>query len=380
MATSDRNFYDRYYFNAFDTSGDFMVVLGLGQYPNLQTTDAFVTVRRGDEQHIVRSSKPLEDRSDLSVGPIRVEVLEPLKQLRFVVEPTEHTVAMDLTWEGFGPAIPEPNQFIRNGSRVTFDTQRLAQMGSWSGTLDVDGTDAERRPRHHLGLARPLVGRAAGRREGARGHLPPTPSAAGGMWSYFPMRFEDHCIFYICSEGADGSRSLEQAERVWLDGRVEQLGRTEHDHRFVPRAPACSSDSTISFPDAGFEIECTSLLPNFIAIGTGYGFEEDWRHGMYQGPETWSCRGWCFEVAGDRHPRRPTPWSTTPPGSPTTATSATASTSTPSAARCRSTAWSSPDDEGGTLLPARDAHASQRGSRAVARHPSPGTGAHTSSL
>ena len=75
VATSDRNFYDRYYFNAFDTGGDFMVVMGFGQYPNLQTTDAFVTVRRGEEQHIVRSSKPLEDRSDLSVGPIRVEVL-----------------------------------------------------------------------------------------------------------------------------------------------------------------------------------------------------------------------------------------------------------------------------------------------------------------
>ena len=28
-----------------------------------------------------------------------------------------------------------------------------------------------------------------------------------------------------------------------------------------------------------------SLDPNFLAIGTGYGFEEDWRHGMYQGPD-----------------------------------------------------------------------------------------------
>ena len=42
MATSDRNFYDRYYFNAFDTGGQFMAVFGLGQYPNLGTTDAFI--------------------------------------------------------------------------------------------------------------------------------------------------------------------------------------------------------------------------------------------------------------------------------------------------------------------------------------------------
>ena len=120
--TSDRNFYDRYYFNAFATEGRFMAGFGLGQYPNLGTTDAFITVRVGEKQYVVRSSKPLVDRADISVGPIRIEVLEPLKRLRVIVEPTEHTVAMDLVWEGFGPAIPEPNQFIRQGARVLFDT------------------------------------------------------------------------------------------------------------------------------------------------------------------------------------------------------------------------------------------------------------------
>ena len=32
------------------------------------------------------------------------------------------------------------------------------------------------------------------------------------------------------------------------------------------------------------EIECEPLLHAFIAIGTGYGVEADWRHGMHQGP------------------------------------------------------------------------------------------------
>jgi len=283
VATSDRNFYDRYYFNAFDTGGEFMVVAGYGQYPNLGTTDAFVTVRLGDEQHVVRASKPLTDRADLSVGPLRVEVLEPLKRLRFVVEPTEHSVAMDLTWEGFGPAIPEPNQFIRNGARVTFDTQRLAQMGSWSGTIEVAGQSLSIDPSTTWGSRDRSWGvRPVGEKEPAGIYADTV--RPGGMWSYFPMRFEDHSIFYICSEGADGSRSLEQAERVWLDGRVEQLGRTEHAHEFVDGLRLLKR-STISFPDAGFEIEATSMLPNFLAVGTGYGLEPDWRHGMYQGPD-----------------------------------------------------------------------------------------------
>ena len=285
VATSDRNFYDRYYFNAFDTGGEWMAIMGLGQYPNLGTTDAFVTVRLGDKQHVVRSSKPLGDRADVSVGPLRVEVIEPLKKLRFVAEPTEHSVAADLIWEGFGPVIAEPNQFIRNGARVMFDTQRLAQMGSWSGTLNVNGKDLNVDPATSWGSrdrswgVRPVGEKEpAGIREGVN-------AMGGGMWSYFPMRFEDHTIMYICSERADGVRTLEQAERIWLDGRVEQLGRTEHSHEFEPGIRLLTG-STISFPDAGFDIRCTPLLANFLAVGTGYGLEADWRHGMYQGTET----------------------------------------------------------------------------------------------
>lgn len=293
VATSDRNFYDRYYFNVLDTQGRFMIVMGLGQYPNLGTTDAFATVRVGDKQHVVRASKPLLDRSDISVGPLRIEVLEPLKRLRFVVEPTEHNVSLDLTWEGFSPAIPEPNQFIRNGTRVTFDTQRLAQMGSWTGTLTVAGETFDVKPETTWGSRDRSWGvRPIGERE-PEGIYRDT-FKPGGMWSYFPMRFEDHCIYYICSEGADGSRSLEQAERVWLDGRVEQLGRTEHAHEFEPGIRLLTG-STISFPDSGIDIRCTPLLANFLAVGTGYGLEPDWRHGMYQGPDL-VVQGITYEV------------------------------------------------------------------------------------
>ena len=34
----------------------------------------------------MRASKPLVDRMDISVGPIRIEILEPLRKLRVVVE------------------------------------------------------------------------------------------------------------------------------------------------------------------------------------------------------------------------------------------------------------------------------------------------------
>jgi hypothetical protein len=280
-ATSDRNFYDRYYFNAFDIDGGFMAVMGLGQYPNLGVTDAFVTVRVGEQQHVVRASRPLTDRADTKVGPISVEVLEPLKRLRVICEPTEHTVAMDLTWENFGPAIPEPPHFLRHAGRVVFDTQRLAQMGSWSGTITVDGTDLKVGPGTTYGSrdrswgVRPVGEKEPdGIRQGAN-------IMGSRMWNYFPMRFDDHSIFYILQEGTDGEHQLVQSQRVWLDGRIEELGTPSHEHQMDGRE---ITSSVITF-EGGVQVRCTPLLPNYIAIGTGYGLEPDWRHGMYQGPE-----------------------------------------------------------------------------------------------
>ncbi len=57
--------------------------------------------------------------------------------------------------------------------------------------------------------------------------------------------------------------------------------------------------STISFPDAGFKIRCTPLPANFLAVGTGYGLEADWRHGMYQGTDL-VVQGVVYEVPAIR--------------------------------------------------------------------------------
>lgn len=280
-ATSDRNFYDRYYFNAFDTGGEFMAVLGLGQYPNLGVTDAFITVRVGEEQHVVRASRPLTDRADTSVGPLRVEVLEPLKRLRVVCEPTGHSVAADLTWEGFGPAIPEPPHFVRSHGRVVFDTQRLAQMGSWSGVLEVGGKRLKVDAATTWGSRDRSWGvRPVGEKEPDGIRLNENVMGAR-MWNYFPMRFDDHSIFYILQEGNEGDTQLVQAQRVWLDGRIEELGAPTHEHVLEGRE---ITSSVITFA-GGIEVRCTPMIPNYIAIGTGYGLEPDWRHGMYQGPE-----------------------------------------------------------------------------------------------
>src|SRR5438046_7713793 len=84
-ASSDRNFYDRCYFNAHDRTGEVFLVTGLGYYPNLGVKDAYAAVRRGDKQWVVRCSDEIDDdRLHATVGPYRIEVVEPLRRVRLV--------------------------------------------------------------------------------------------------------------------------------------------------------------------------------------------------------------------------------------------------------------------------------------------------------
>ena len=47
---SDRNFYDRYWFNGFDTEGSYIFEAGLGLYPNRRIMDAHFSVSDGTRQ------------------------------------------------------------------------------------------------------------------------------------------------------------------------------------------------------------------------------------------------------------------------------------------------------------------------------------------
>jgi hypothetical protein len=287
VPSSDRNFYDRYYFNCHANNGDAFLIFGLGQYPNLAVEDAFACVVTGTSHRVVRASRELGDRMDTSVGPLRVEVIRPLHELRIVCEPNDESlVSFDLTWEGAMPAFEEPRQYIRRHGRTVFDSMRLAQTGRWTGRITTGDTTFEVTPDAWWGTRDRSWGiRPVGEEE------PPGIRTEGqmvGMWNYAPMQFDDHSILYIVNEHADGTRELEEAMRIWADPdrEPEWLGRPEHD-AVITAGSRHIERSTLSFPDApggAIDIAVTPLLDCWLMVGTGYGLEPDWRHGMWQGP------------------------------------------------------------------------------------------------
>jgi hypothetical protein len=68
--------------------------------------------------------------------------------------------------------------------------------------------------------------------------------------------------------------------RARAAGASRARARAAQGTRFVER-------SLLSYPDAPggpLRITVTPLVECYVGIGTGYGFDADWRHGMYQGP------------------------------------------------------------------------------------------------
>ena len=75
FAGSDRNFYDRYFFNGYSPDGQTFFALALGVYPNINLADAHFAVIRDGVEHCVHASRDLGmERWGLHIEPIRIVV------------------------------------------------------------------------------------------------------------------------------------------------------------------------------------------------------------------------------------------------------------------------------------------------------------------
>ena len=296
VASSDRNFYDRCYFNAHDRTGDVFLVTGFGVYPNLGVTDAYAVVRTGDRQIGIRCSDALAERGlEQRVGPYRIEVLEPLHSLRIVCDGDDNGLGFDLTWEGSFPAVDEQPHVMRpSGTRAILDAQRFAQVGSWSGELRIEGEAQTLDPSKWMGTRDRSWGiRPVGEAEpGGRSTDEPLE---GLWWLYVPLRFDDFAIIIICQEQPDGFRILNDATRVWADGTLEQLGWPEVDIKYRPgtRTPDHALIGLRTRGGDDVTIRVDTLGSVVLHAGGGYGGDPDWTHGQWRG------RDWVEGVSYD---------------------------------------------------------------------------------
>lgn len=284
--SSDRNFYDRCYFNAMSPSSETVLITGVGYYPNLAVKDAYALVRRGNEQTALQLSDAFnpvtENRLAQQVLGYRIEVTEPLRRVRLILEETEG-IAFDLTWNGSFDVVQEERHLLYNGVKPILDAQRFAQVGSWTGELAIDG-ETTRIDGDWMGSRDRSWGiRPIGESEPAG--RPQDPPMEGFWWLYVPLRFEEFSIIVIIQEEPNGFRTLNDATRIWADGRVEQLGwpRIEIDYAPGTRHPVAARLHCTAFDGSPVLVEVEPKVGVALHVGGGYGGDPDWGHGHWMG-------------------------------------------------------------------------------------------------
>ena len=129
-ASGDPNHYERYWFNGY--RDDFYFAVGMAVYPNRGIIDAaFSTVHDGVQRSVFASSRMPADRTQTRVGPLSIEIVEPLRVTRVRVDAADLGIDADVTFTARTVALEEPRQTMWNGSRLMMDSTRLTQWGKW---------------------------------------------------------------------------------------------------------------------------------------------------------------------------------------------------------------------------------------------------------
>ncbi len=287
----DPNRYDRYFFHGYDPASQLFFGCAMGIYPNRHIIDAAFAVGDGRIQRNVFASGRLPlDRRRTEIGPIRIEVVEPLRVLRVRVDAPDQEIDADLTFTARSVAHEEPRQLMRNRTRLIMDTTRLTQHGRWHGSLTSG--------REVLDLQQGIAG-TRDRSWGVRplaGAVPEAPDTVlpAFFWLWAPIQLADRCLLVGIMEDEHGIRSTSTGAVLedvgdgptWnAPDRVRHARHVDYEVEWQPGTRrAAAARLRLEVPGLGdVEAELRPQVP-FLLRGLGYQHPE-WPHGAWHGEE-----------------------------------------------------------------------------------------------
>ncbi len=292
-ATSDRNVYDRTWFNGYTADGSYYFGIGMAIYPHRGILDgAFSVVEKDGRQHCFFGSRraPLE-RTEMEVGPFRLEIIEPMRRVRVILDTNESGVACDLTFSARTAPIQEERQILWTGARRTMDATRFDQFGRWSGTIShPDGEITVREEDCHGTKDRSWGVRGIGEPES--GGAPTMPRGICFIWA--PLFWEDHISHAIFFDGPKGEALVregltaplfpsEDAVPDTAEPLDERMATACHRLTYHPGTRLAKS-AEIDLVALNGETRTIELEPilKFQMKGLGYTHTE-WGQGMWKG-------------------------------------------------------------------------------------------------
>lgn len=285
---TDRNFYDRYFFNGYAPDGGGFFALAFGVYPHLDIADAHFCFIRDGVQHNLHASCELGmERMMMRVGPIAIEVVEPLNRIRVTIDETDG-IAGEFEFTGRSHPIEEPRFVHRVGPRAFMDYTRMTQNGHFTGWISCGGVREE--------MASGTMGtrdRSWGIRPiGARDPQPnPGHEAPQFFWQWTPMNLEEGSLFFHINADAHGNawntRAAFAPDGASAGEIAEGAATLSSQTQAGTRWPTGGVLSGINFAGSGGQgvTQELTLIPllRFQMKGLGY-THPIWGHGMHHGP------------------------------------------------------------------------------------------------
>jgi hypothetical protein len=287
--TTDAHFNDGYWF-AFYNAG-WYVVAGLRLHPNANVLDGFAAVVRNGRQLCVRASRALRPAYErLAVGPLRLEVLEPLRRLRLVLGENPVGLEFDVVFEARSPPFAEDrHRHTRYGVAIN-DTLRYTQVCRATGAATLGGERVEVGAWHAIrdhswgvrssmalpdpfgGVDRPAAER---RRRAFR------------LW--VPFEVEDHCGFFQTHEDRDGNAIDFEGRLFYDDGREVPLLSVSHalEYHANTKRPVAGSLRLIGEDgiERAYSLRSTGLAVDVQGLGYYGGWNDGYSAGVYRGAD-----------------------------------------------------------------------------------------------
>lgn len=285
-ATSDSHYQDGYYF-AFFRPGRH-VFCGLRLHPNNNVMDAYAGVVDGGEQRDVRMTRALLPRhGDLEVGPLRVEIVEPMVRQRLVLDDNPTGLAFDVEFTASVPVsvehIPAQYRFGRLFNHVL----RYSQVNRAHGTMVLDGEETTVDDwfgcRDHSWGIRSTFGPHVPIRGITPEDAPLDPRAIR-LW--VPFDAGDHGGFFHGHADRDGN-TLDFEGEIHFPDRSVTLVEARHDLRYHEGTRRLAGGHVVLVDTDGDEHEYDFEEACHPSHPQGYGYTRGWsdggQHGVYRG-------------------------------------------------------------------------------------------------
>jgi hypothetical protein len=223
---------DGHYICVADQAGRVSIVSTLRLYSNNDVMDGFVCIRHDGRQHNIRVSRRLRpDLTTLAVGPLRLELVEPMRVVRLVLEDNDHDIALDLTCTGSTLPYEDPAEVTRIDGRLISERMTYELTGTVAGTVRVGAASYELEPSSSSFFRNHSWGYQAGR-GGPRLYAAPAPGGSRrvpGVRQWVLFDLPDHSGFYFVDPS--GRRASGQGALMFAD-HIVGVTNVEHELEF----------------------------------------------------------------------------------------------------------------------------------------------------